>query len=821
MHKRIFTVKGMNCAACVSRVERAAYSVDGAEYVSVSLLSGEMIFEGSASDEDIINAVTAAGYGLIPKNAEISPDNGAGERRRLLIRFAVSAVFTLLLMYVSMNPMTSLPLPPFLSSFEARGVWEAVCSAAVLAAGWSFFVSGFRGAVHLSPNMNTLVTLGAGISFVYSAVCLAADISSGCEEHALFFESGAMILTLITLGRFLEANAKKKTVSALSALMSLVPRTAFVIEDGRETVKNINEIKRGDMFAVRPGMSFPADGEVIEGECFADESSLSGESMPVRKAAGGKVFAATVNTSGSVICRAEKTGDETLFGQIIEYVKNAGASKAPVQTLADRIASVFVPAVCLIALITGAAWLIAGKPLSLSVERAVAVLVVSCPCSLGLATPVAVMCGCGAGASHGILFKEGAVLESLSKAKTVAFDKTGTLTKGKPEVTDVISSGESSEEKILALASGVEKYSEHPIASAILKYSSEKDAESIEMSSFANYPGLGASAKDEKGREIYIGRRDFVAERTDGGIPDDFGEKIIRGKTSVYLSCGGKFLGVILLADTEREDSFEAVRLIKAAGLDTVMLTGDSEGTAELISGRLGIGEFRASLLPEEKALEVEKLKEKGPVVMVGDGVNDAPALSASDIGITLSCGTDIALDSSDIVLTGNTLLSLPLALKTAEISFRIIRENLFWAFFYNLCGIPLAAGVFTLFGGPSLSPVFCSLAMSLSSICVVCNALRIYPSVRRQAGKQEKKNSGIKPDENVFSEDETMEKVFKVEGMMCTHCEAHVREALLSLPGVEDALPDHEKGLCTVLGNFDDNEVISAIEKAGYKAEK
>ncbi|MBP5251219.1 MAG: heavy metal translocating P-type ATPase [Treponema sp.] len=849
MNARQYTITGMSCAACSARVENAVSKLNGVSSCSVNLLTNSMSLEGSASDSEIISAVEKAGYGASlkggsnPENKKVplsesesifsEEEEALKDRETPLLcrRLIYSLAFLIPLMYVSMgHSMWNFPLPLFLEqSAFYTGIVQLIFSLVVLIINRKFFINGFKGLIHLSPNMDTLVALGSAASFCYSTAVLfimkaashAASAASyagtvpetmaeSAHSHSLYFESAAMILTLITVGKMLEAMSKGRTTNALKSLMKLAPETAVILENGVEKTVPASLIKKGDVFIVRTGGNIPADGIIIEGNASVDESVLTGESIPVDKIKGSTVSAATVNKSGYIKCEATRTGKDTTLSQIIQMVSDASSTKAPVAKAADKVSLVFVPAVMLISLITFAVWLILGQELGTALTHAVSVLVISCPCALGLATPVAIMVGNGVAARNGILFKTAASLEATGKLKTVALDKTGTLTKGEPEVTDVFSYGEFSENDLLLLSYALEKKSEHPLSKAVVKKAEEKkltlEAETDEFEVFA---GKGLSAV-LNGKKIYGGNEAFI--RTRISIPDEMLKKSEElselGKTPLFFSSGENFAGLIAVSDVIREDSTEAVRELKNMNIKVVMISGDNERTANAVGELSGIDEVIADVLPDGKEKAVQELKKFGSVAMAGDGINDAPALASADIGIAVGAGSDVALDAADVVLVKNSLCDIPYAIKLSRAVLRNIKQNLFWAFFYNTLGIPLAAGVYVKLFGWHLNPMFGAAAMSLSSFCVVMNALRLnFFKIKKNHIESKKEN--------------TMKKTIMIEGMMCPHCEAHVKEALESLPGIACASANHKEKRAVVElkdgETVSDSDLKSAVEKAGY----
>ncbi len=829
-----YNITGMSCAACSARVEKAVSSVEGVTACSVNLLTNSMGVEGSAPAEEIIKAVTAAGYGASLKNPESSAKNRADELEdketpRLIKRLIVSLVILLPLMYIAMlHNMLHTPLPSFLSENPVyMGLAQMILAAAVMVINGKFFINGFRGVLHGAPNMDTLVALGSGVSFVYSAVLLFQMIAAGKEQahemlHGLYFESAAMILTLITLGKTLESYSKGRTTDALKGLISLAPETASVIRDGKEYTVPVAEVLKGDIFIVRPGESIPVDGKVIEGISFADESAVTGESMPVDKAPGDSVTCATINKSGYLKCEALRVGEDTTLARIIKTVSDASATKAPIAKMADKVAGVFVPAVIAVAVITFICWLIAGQSFGFSLTRGISVLVISCPCALGLATPVAVMVGSGKGAKNGILFKTAASLEEAGRVQIVAFDKTGTLTEGKPAVTDIIPAPGVDRDELIKYAVALEMKSEHPLALAVTEYIKDTEIRLPEVSDFTALPGNGLTGftggqKLCGGSFAYISSVTAVTAETESSV-NSLAES---GKTPLLFAIGDKLLGIIAVADKVKKESAGAVARLKNMGIKTVMLTGDNSRTAKAIGEKAGVDKVYAGLMPEDKEKIIKALCECGKTAMVGDGINDAPALTRADIGVAVETGTDIALDAADTVLMNSNIMDVPALIRLSRRTLLNIKENLFWAFIYNIIGIPVAAGLLIPFTGLTLSPMFGAAAMSLSSFCVVSNALRLN-FINIYSPEKDRKRKPVSIDftglEN--KEEKTMTKVFNVEGMMCPHCEARVKQAVEALPGVESAVPSHEEGRVTVncTAEAADEIIAKVITDAGYK---
>ena len=823
----------MTCSACVSHVEKAVSKVPGVKACSVSLVTSSMNVEGSASDKDIMSAVDRAGYHASPKGGRAGSTPQVSRARVLARRLVVSLIFLLPLMYVAMGGMLwDWPLPAFLEdNATGCGLLQLLLAVAVLGVNFEFFSSGFRSLTHGSPNMDTLVALGSGAAFAYSLVTLflmAGAASGGGNAAAaayidgLYFDSSAMILVLISVGKMLEARSMGKTTDALKALAKLSPRTAVVVKNGRETEVPVEQVRPGDIFVVRPGESIPVDGTVLEGGSAVNESALTGESLPVDKETGSPVSAATLNVSGFLRCKAVRVGEDTTFSRIIKMVSDASATKAPIARLADKVSAVFVPAVILIALATFAGWMLAGEQVGVALSHAVAVLVVSCPCALGLATPVAIVTGSGTGARNGILFKTATALEQTGKIKTVVLDKTGTLTSGTPEVTDLLPQKGVKPERLLRMAVMLEKKSGHPLAKAVLAKARAEGISCGEVSEFETFPGGGLAGVLD-GKLIAAGNAEFMegwcrvpreARQTACQLADS-------GKIPIFFSHGGRFIGIIAVADVLREDSRRAVAEMQEMGIRVVMLTGDNERTAKAIAEAAGVDEVVAGLLPDGKESRVREMHGEGLVAMVGDGVNDAPALTAADVGIAIGSGLDAAVDAADVVLMKSRLSDVPAAIRLGRKVLTNIKENLFWAFFYNVCGIPLASGVLLSLTGWSLSPVFCAAAMGLSSFCVVTNALRlnfarIYPKRPGDAAAAPQ-DSSVEQIENKI----VMKKTLKIEGMMCANCERHVVKALEALPGVVSANASHADGSASVelSAEVSDSDLRKAVEEeAGYK---
>ena len=841
-----YNVTGMSCAACSSRVEKAVSRVPGVTSCSVSLLTNSMGVEGSASSHDIIQAVEQAGYGASLKGAgkeqvsmseaeEALADHETPVLRRRLI---ASVGFLLVLMYFSMGHMMwGWPLPAwFNDNHVAMGLVQMLLAGIIMIINQKFFISGFKSLWHRAPNMDTLVALGSMASFVWSVYALFAMTRAQVDGDSaavmnymmeFYFESAAMILTLITVGKMLEARSKGKTTDALKSLMKLAPKTAVVLRNGQETTVPIEQVHKGDLFVVRPGESIPVDGVIVEGDSAVNESALTGESIPVDKSAGDLVSAATVNQSGFIKCEATRVGEDTTLSQIIKMVSDAAATKAPIAKIADRVSGVFVPTVITIAIVTTIVWLLTGHEFGYALARGISVLVISCPCALGLATPVAIMVGNGMGARNGILFKTAVSLEEAGKIQIVALDKTGTITSGQPEVTDLLPADDISEQELLTLALALEKKSEHPLAGAILKYAEERQLTAPEVSDFHALPGNGLRAVLNN-EPLIGGSMKFVSSQVT--VPAALSQKAeklaMEGKTPLLFARNQKLVGIIAVADVIKEDSPQAIRELQNMGIRVVMLTGDNERTARAIGKQAGVDDVIAGVLPEGKESVIRSLKEQGRVAMVGDGINDAPALTRADIGIAIGAGTDIAIDAADIVLMKSRLSDVPAAVRLSRATLRNIHENLFWAFFYNIIGIPLAAGVWIPVFGWTLNPMFGAAAMSLSSFCVVTNALRLNLFKIHDTKKDKKIGQAtsikVKNDYNIKEkEQKTMIKVtVNVEGMMCPHCEAHVNEAVKKAFGVEDVVSSHENKttVFTVPEKVDEEKVRQTIKDAGYE---
>ena len=840
-----YRVTGMSCAACAARVEKAVKKVEGVSSCAVNLLTNSMGVEGTADSQKVVEAVVAAGYGAELKGGTLADPKSAAENKSfpspksatlesdelsdaqsptLLKRLCFSLAFLLPLMYLSMGrAMLGFPLPKFLEQNPlAVGLAQLLLSAAVLVINQKFFTGGIGSLFRGGPNMDSLVALGSGASFVYSAAVLFKMTAVAASPHSalggqaahellhdLYFEGAAMILALITVGKLLEARSKGKTTNALKALMKLSPKVATLVRDGTEIAVPIEEVKSGDVFVVRPGQSLPVDGIVLEGSGAVDESALTGESLAVDKKAGDKVTGGTLNQAGFLKCRATRVGQDTTISQIIKMVEGAAATKAPAQKIADKVSGVFVPSVIAIAAATLAAWLFAGKDFGFSLARAISVLVISCPCALGLATPVAIMVANGVAAKNGILFKTAAALEEAGKIKVAALDKTGTITQGHPRVTDIFCAQGVGERELLEAALDVEQNSEHPLSKAILERAKESGLAARPVTNFAALAGHGVKALSSDGQELLAGSVDFIAEllqaQNIAAALDAAQEFSAQGKTPLAFARGKKLLGVIAVSDTIKEDSAAAIGQLRSLGIKTVMLTGDNQKTADYLARLAGVDQTLAGLLPDQKAAAIESLKKEGKVAMVGDGINDAVALTAADVGIAIGAGTDVAIDAADIVLAKNSLAGVATAIRLSRAALRNIKQNLFWAFFYNALGIPLAAGAWIWLLGWKLNPMFGAAAMSLSSFCVVTNALRLnfFKTDSRNAGKEK-----------------NMKKTIKIEGLMCSHCDARVKKALEAVPGVASANADHDKGQAVVelSANVGDDALKAAVEAQDYK---
>ena len=848
-----YTVTGMSCAACSARVEKAVKAVPGVTSCSVSLLTNSMGVEGTASASAIVKAVQEAGYGASPKAAAAETPSAEldaladHETPRLKKRLIASLVFLAVLMYFSMGHMMwGWPLPHwFDGNHVAMGLVQLLLAGIVMVINQKFFISGFKGLLHRAPNMDTLVALGSSASFIWSTYALFAmtraqvDGNDALVMHYMmefYFESAAMILTLITVGKMLEARSKGKTTDALKSLMKLAPKTATLLREGAEVTVPIAQVKKGDLFVVRPGENIPVDGLVLEGSSAVNESALTGESIPVDKAEGDHVSAATTNQSGFLKCEATRVGEDTTLAQIIRMVSDAAATKAPIAKIADTVSGFFVPAVISIAVVTTIVWLLLGREFGYALARGISVLVISCPCALGLATPVAIMVGNGLGARNGILFKTAASLEAAGRTQIVALDKTGTITSGEPRVTDILPAEGVSESELLTLAVSLEQKSEHPLAKAVLAYAETETIACPDVTDFAALPGNGLSARLD-GMEIYGGNAEFIAAKA--SVPAELQAEAARlaaeGKTPLFFGGAGRLMGVIAVADTLKEDSPRAIRELQNMGIRVVMLTGDNQRTADAIGRQAGVDEVIAGVLPDGKEAVIRRLQESGKVAMVGDGINDAPALTRADTGIAIGAGTDVAIDAADVVLMNSRLSDVPAAIRLSRATLRNIHENLFWAFIYNIIGIPLAAGVFIPFG-LTLNPMFGAAAMSLSSFCVVSNALRLNLFDLHSTKHDRKPKSAALPAapvqpaaaENtaepvsapVVKEDNAMKKTLHVEGMMCCHCEARVKKALEALPAVDEAVVSHEAGTAIVTLNAEvsNADLKKAVEDQDYK---
>lgn len=848
-----YAVTGMSCAACSARVEKAVSKVEGVTSCSVSLLTNSMGVEGEFTDAAVIEAVEKAGYGASLKgkagsgvgssgmgtgvsNAQSQAGSAAAagsqedmlkdrETPLLKKRLWTSIGFLIVLMYISMGHMMwGWPAPSFLAENHiAMGLAQMLLTIVIMEINRKFFISGFKSLVNGAPNMDTLVAMGAGAAFVYSTYALFAMTDAQVKGdmaavmsymHEFYFESAAMILTLITVGKMLEARSKGKTTDALKSLMKLAPKTAVLLKDGKETEVSIENVKVGDIFAVRPGESIPVDGIIIEGNSAVDESALTGESIPIDKSKDDRVFAATINQSGYIKCEAVKVGEDTTLSGIIQMVSDAAATKAPIAKVADRVSGIFVPAVITIAAVTIVIWLLLGESFGFALARGISVLVISCPCALGLATPVAIMVGSGMGAKNGILFKTAVSLEETGKVNIVVLDKTGTITEGKPKVTDITACGDKTETQLLQTAFSLEAKSEHPLAKAIIEKAEQMQLAKSEVTDFAALPGNGVLAL-YNGKKLIGGSLKYINEIV--SVPQTLQDQVNKlaqeGKTPLLFAEDEKLIGIIAVADTIKEDSPEAIRQLKAMGIHVVMLTGDNERTANAIGAQAGADEVIAGVMPDGKESVIRKLKERGKVAMVGDGINDAPALTRADVGIAIGAGTDIAIDAADIVLMKSRLSDVPAAIRLSRATLRNIHQNLFWAFIYNIIGIPLAAGIWIPIFGWKLNPMFGAAAMSLSSFCVVSNALRMN-LIDIHSTKRDKK---IKPNKKEAVE---MEKTMKIEGMMCGHCEARVKKALESVEGVTEAVVSHESGTAVIKmdTNVADDVLKGAVEAQDYK---
>lgn len=829
-----YNVTGMSCAACSARVEKAVNALSGVTECNVNLLTNSMGVSGDVAPAQIIAAVEHAGYGASLKDTNTQtqtstaePDDALKDKEtpKLKKRLLYSVGFLAVLMYISMGHMFGAPLPAVLSENPmAFGLMQLLLTVIIMIINQKFFVSGFQALLHRAPNMDTLVVLGAGASFGYSVYALfamsAAQINGGTQAamhwmHEFYFESAAMILTLITVGKMLEARAKGKTTDALKGLMRLAPKTAVVIQNGAEVTVPIEQVKIGDMFVVRPGESIPVDGEILDGHSAVDESALTGESIPVDKAVGDTVTAATINQSGFLRCRATRVGTDTTLSQIIQMVSDAAATKAPIAKIADHVSGVFVPIVIGIAVVTTIVWLCVGQSVGHALARGISVLVISCPCALGLATPVAVMVGNGKGAKNGILFKTAAALEQAGKTQIVVLDKTGTITNGTPIVTNLSPAESTNEATLLYFACSLEQQSEHPLSKAVLEYGKQKAVSLAKVTAFQALPGNGLQGEID-GQQVFGGNYAFVGKKT--AIPASAEASAnafaTEGKTPLFFATESSFLGIIAVADTVKEESPHAINELQNMGIRVIMLTGDNARTANAVGKTAGVDEVIAGVLPDGKEAVVRKLQANGKVMMVGDGINDAPALTRADTGVAIGAGTDIAIDAADVVLMKSRLTDVPAAIRLSRATLRNIHENLFWAFIYNTIGIPLAAGIFIPIFGWTLNPMFGAAAMSLSSFCVVTNALRLnFFNLYKQSKQKIKPYKGVQ-------EEFIMEKTLKVEGMMCGHCEAHVKSALEALDGVTEANVSHESGtaVVTLSKEVADDDLKAVIEAEGYK---
>lgn len=839
-----YNVTGMSCAACSTRVEKAVSGLEGVTSCSVSLLTNTMSVEGDVSEAEIIKAVTDAGYGATRSGAGKSSSKSENydemlrdtETPIMKKRLMASLIFLVPLMYVSMGHMMwSWPLPHFVEGNHiAMGLFELLLTTAIMVVNQKFFVNGMKGVIHRSPNMDTLVALGSSASYVYSVYILFAmsdayiknDMSAVSNYmHEFYFESAAMILTLITVGKMLEAHSKGRTTDALKGLIKLAPKTAVILKDDVELTVPVEDIQIGDVFIVRPGESIPVDAVIIDGSCAVNESALTGESIPVDKSVGDNVSAATINSSGFIKCRAVRVGEDTALAKIIQLVSDAAATKAPIAKIADKVSGIFVPVVICIALVTIVIWLLTGQSVGFALARGISVLVISCPCALGLATPVAIMVGNGIGAKNGIMFKTATSLEQTGKAQIVALDKTGTITKGEPVVTDIITAEGIDEIELLRYAYSIEKKSEHPLARAIVDYASTRDISAYETSDFEIKAGNGLHAVIH-GSKVYGGNQMFIKEQAHLPITlEKTAEELARqGKTPLFFSSDDTFLGIIAVADVIKEDSAEAIEQLKGMGIRVVMLTGDNKETAQAIGREAGVDKVIAGVLPEGKEAVIKRLKEQGRTIMVGDGINDAPALMRADIGIAIGAGTDIAIDAADVVLMKSRLTDVVAAIRLSRNVLKNIHQNLFWAFFYNIIGIPLAAGLWYPIFGWKLNPMFGAAAMSLSSFCVVSNALRLNLFPVYNAGKDKKVPSvvidGIELENIKEKEITIMERTMKINGMMCGHCEASVKKALEALDGVEEAIVSHESGTAVVRTSVEiaDEILKNSVEAKDYE---
>ncbi len=829
-----YNVSGMSCAACSSRVEKAVGKVDGVTSCTVSLLTNSMSVEGTATTEQIISAVENAGYGAsLKSNAKVISNNNILEDKETPLmkkRLIFSLIFLVILMYFSMgHMMLGLPLPKYFNDNHiAMGLVQLLLTITIMVINQKFFINGFKGLIHKSPNMDTLVALGSGASFVYSVYALfvmtTAQLNGGSNAameymNEFYFESAAMILALITVGKMLEAYSKGKTTDALKGLMKLAPKTAVIYKDNKEINVPIEQVKKGDIFVVKPGETIPVDGVVVYGESAVNESALTGESIPVDKAIGDSVTSASINQSGYIRCQASRVGEDTTLSQIIKMVSDASATKAPIAKIADKVSGIFVPVVITIAIITIVVWLLMGESVGFALARGISVLVISCPCALGLATPVAIMVGNGKGAKNGILFKTAAALEQTGGTNIVALDKTGTITKGEPKVTDIIPNDDISENELLSLAYSIELNSEHPLAKAVIEKAEEVNSNKCEVTEFKALAGNGLKGTIN-GSEVIGGSLKFISSNID--LNNDIIKKAEmlaeNGKTPLLFANNNKLIGIIAVADVIKEDSEQAINELKNMGIRVVMITGDNEKTANAISKAVGVDEVIAGVMPEGKDKVIRQLRENGKVAMVGDGINDAPALTSADIGIAIGTGADIAVDAADVVLMKNNLTDVPAAIRLSRAVLRNIHENLFWAFIYNVIGIPLAAGVFIGILGWKLNPMFGAAAMSLSSFCVVSNALRLNLFNIYKTNKDHKiKTKKFNNISNEIKEEKKMTKI-NIEGMMCGHCAAHIEKALKAVNGVESVNISLENKCAEVTGNVDNELLKKAVVDAGYE---
>lgn len=833
-----FKVTGMSCAACSARVEKAVSKLEGVTSCSVSLLTNSMGVEGTAKAEDIIKAVEEAGYGAAlsktdsaKSSVQSSDELKDTETPKILKRLVASVIFLLVLMYFSMgHMMLNLPIPPFLEGNHiAMGLIQLLLSAIIMVINQKFFVSGFKGLIHKAPNMDTLVALGSGAAFVYSTYALftmttaqlngdMATVMACMDEF--YFESAAMILTLITVGKMLEARSKGKTTDALKGLMKLAPKTAVIIKDGVETEISIDKVKKGDIFVVRPGESIPVDGIIIDGSAAVNESSLTGESIPVDKQSGDNVSAATINQNGFIRCEATRVGEDTTLSQIIKMISDASATKAPIAKIADKVSGIFVPAVITVSIITAIVWLLVGESFGTALQRAISVLVISCPCALGLATPVAIMVGSGVGAKNGILFKTAVSLETAGRINIVALDKTGTITSGEPKVTDIITANGVTEENLIKSAYTLECKSEHPLAKAVVEKAQEMNISTQGAESFKIISGSGLYGETD-GNKLIGGNFKYISEniKINDDIKSTAEQLAEQGKTPLFFCKNNKLLGIIAVADVIKQDSNQAVKELQSMGIKVVMLTGDNEKTANAIGRQAEVDEVIAGVMPDEKEMVIRKLSSKGKVAMVGDGINDAPALTSADLGIAIGAGTDIAIDAADVVLIKSRLSDVPAAIKLGKATLRNIHQNLFWAFIYNVIGIPLAAGVFISLFGWGLNPMFGAAAMSLSSFCVVTNALRLN-LVKLHKSKSNNINQQKEQNDMFMKKSNPNTITIKIDGMMCGHCEARVKQTLEAFAEVEQADVSHKKGIAevTLKSLISDELLKKAIEEQGYK---